>query len=74
MFLMTYLGSYLIAGEARGRLFYDVVVTSLSQVFIIVVICVWLIPVKEIEHQSFNTQDLLVKTECCNEPDAAALK
>lgn len=51
-----------------------VVVTNLSQVFLIVAICVWLIHVKEIEHQSLIIKDLLVKTECYNEPDAAALK
>lgn len=34
--------------------------------------CVWLIHVKEIEHQSLIIKDLLVKTECYNEPDAAA--
>lgn len=34
--------------------------------------CVWLIHVKEIEDQSLIIKDLLVKTECYNEPDAAA--
>lgn len=29
---------------------------------------------KEIEYQSLIIKDLLVKTECYNEPDAAALK
>lgn len=51
-----------------------VVVTNLSQIFLIVVICIWLIHVKEIEHQSLIIKDLLVKTERYNEPDAAALK
>lgn len=51
-----------------------VVVTNLFQVFVIVEICVWLIHVKEIEHQSLIIKDLLVKTECYNEPDAVALK
>lgn len=49
-----------------------VVVTNVSQVFLIVAVCVWLIHVKEIEHQSLIIKDLLVKTECYNEPDAAA--
>ena len=29
---------------------------------------------KEIEYQNLIIKDLLVKTKCCNEPDAAALK
>lgn len=49
-------------------------VTNLSQVLVIVAICVWLIYVKETEHQSLIIKDLLVKTECYNEPDAAASK
>lgn len=49
-----------------------VVVTNVSQVFLIVTVCVWLIHVKEIEHQSLIIKDLLVKTECYNEPDVAA--
>lgn len=58
----------------RKALLWYVVVTDLSQVFIIVAICVWLIHVKEIEHQSLIIQDLLVKTACYSEPDAAALQ
>lgn len=50
-----------------------VVVTHLSQVFIIVAICVWLIH-EGIEHQSLIIKNLLVTKECYNEPDAAALK
>lgn len=51
-----------------------VVTTHLSQVFIIVAICVWLIHVKGIEHQSLIIKNLLITKECYNEPDAAALK
>lgn len=69
---LKYLGSDLTARETRGRLFCDI--SNLPQVFIIVAICVWLIHLKESEHQNLIIKDLLVKTECYNEPDAAALK
>lgn len=59
--------------ERRAFPWY-VVVTNLSQVFLIVARGVWLIHVKEIEHQSLIIKNLLVKTECYYEPDAAALK
>lgn len=49
-------------------------VSTLYQVFVIVAACVWLVCVKEIEYQNLVIKDLLVKTKCCNEPDAAALK
>lgn len=49
-------------------------VSNLCQVSVIVAVCVWLICVKEIEPQDLIIKDLLVKTKCCNEPDAAALK
>lgn len=49
-------------------------VSNFSQVFIIVAVCVWLILVKQVEHQNLIIKDLLVKTKCYNEPDAAALK
>lgn len=69
---LTYFGSYFAARESRGMLFHGI--SNLSQVFISVALCVWLIYLKEIEHQNLIIKDLLVKTECYNEPDAAALK
>lgn len=65
---VSYVGSYLIAREEY------IVKTNLSQVFMIVAVCIWPTHVKKIEHQSPIIKDLLVKTKCYNEPDAAALK
>lgn len=68
--LRILLNSQRIKREAFPRY----IVSNLSQVFIIVAVCVWLIHMKEIEHQNLIIKDLLVKTECYNEPDATALK
>lgn len=59
------MGLYLTAREGY------VVKTNLSQAFIIIAIYIWLIHAKEIEHRSLIIKDLLVKTKCYNEPDAA---
>lgn len=69
------MGYYLTAREAKKKAFPRyAVVTNLSQVFIVVSVCVWLIHVKGIEHPNLIIRAILVKTERYNEPDAAALK
>lgn len=64
-------GVLLNSQSIRKRLF-PMTWSNLSQVFIIVVVCFWLIHIKEIECQNLIMRNLLIKTKCYNEPDSVA--